>query len=246
MSTPIRVTVWNEFRHEKRNDKVKAVYPDGMHAVIAQALKAAGGMTVRTATLDEPEHGLTPEVLAETDVLTWWGHTAHGDVKDEVVKRVQERVLQGMGLIVLHSGHHSKVFKALMGTTGNLRWREAGEKERIWTVSPGHPIAQGVGEYFELAHEEMYGEQFDVPQPDELVFLSWFQGGEVFRSGACWTRGRGRIFYFRPGHETYPTFRDANVQRVIANGVRWAAPHAQQAYNCLHVKEAMEPIPAQT
>ena len=166
MSTPIRVTVWNEFRHEKRNDKVKAVYPDGMHAVIAQALNAAGGMTVRTATLDEPEHGLTPEVLAETDVLTWWGHTAHGDVKDEVVKRVQERVLQGMGLIVLHSGHHSKVFKALMGTTGNLRWREAGEKERIWTVSPGHPIARGVGEFFELAHEEMYGEQFDGPQPD--------------------------------------------------------------------------------
>lgn len=245
MSTPLRVTVWNEFRHEKRNEKVKAIYPEGMHVTIAKALTAAGGMAVRTATLDEPEHGLTVEVLAATDVLIWWGHGAHGEVKDEIVKRVQERVQQGMGLVVLHSGHHSKIFKALMGTTCNLHWREMGDKERIWNVMPSHPIAQGIGGYFELAHEEMYGEQFDIPQPDELVFISWFTGGEVFRSGACWTRGHGRIFYFQPGHETYPTYHDATVQKVIANGVRWAAPRLIQPITCPHDKVPLEPVPAE-
>lgn len=245
MSNRLRVTVWNEFRHEKSNGKVRAIYPDGMHAAIAKALGAAGGMTVRTATLDEPEHGLSAEVLEATDVLVWWGHMAHGEVKDEIVKRVQDRVLQGMGLVVLHSGHHSKIFKALMGTTCNLHWREIGEKERLWNVMPSHPIAQGIGGYFELPREEMYGELFDIPQPDELLFVSWFAGGEVFRSGACWTRGHGRIFYFRPGHEAYPTFHDATVQKVIANGVRWAAPRLIQPITCPHDQALLEPVPAQ-
>jgi trehalose utilization protein len=217
----IRVTVWGEFRHEKHNPKVAAVYPDGMHNAIAEGLNAAGGFTVRTATLDEPEHGLTQEVLDSTDVLTWWGHVAHEDVKDEIVERVRQRVLNGMGLIVLHSGHFSKIFKALMGTSCDLKWREANERERIWVVEPGHPIAAGLPEAFELEHEEMYGERFDIPAPDTLVFLSWFQGGEVFRSGCCYNRGKGRIFYFRPGHETFPTYFDPNIRQVIANGVRW-------------------------
>ncbi len=219
----IRVTVWGEFRHEKKNPKVAEVYPDGMHNAIAEGLKEYPGFTVRTATLDEPEHGLTEAVLAETDVLTWWGHMAHDDVSDEIVKRVQARVLDGMGLIVLHSGHFSKIFKTLMGTTCDLKWREADERERIWVVEPGHPIAEGLDEEFVLEQEEMYGERFDIPQPETLVFISWFQGGEVFRSGACYTRGKGRIFYFRPGHETYPTYFNPNVRRVIANASRWAA-----------------------
>ncbi|MBX3080122.1 MAG: ThuA domain-containing protein [Anaerolineae bacterium] len=218
----IRVTVWGEFRHEKRNPKVAAVYPEGMHTAIANGLKTQAGVTVRTATLDEPEHGLTQAVLDSTDVLTWWGHTAHDDVKDEIVERVRQRVLDGMGLIVLHSGHFSKIFKALMGTSCDLKWREADERERIWVVEPGHPIAAGLPEAFELEREEMYGERFDIPAPDTLVFVSWFQGGEVFRSGCCYTRGKGRIFYFRPGHETYPTYFNPMVQQVIANGVRWA------------------------
>ena len=221
----IRVTVWNEFRHEKHADHpASTIYPDGMHEAIAGHLRKLPDMEVRTATLDEPEHGLTEKVLAETDVLIWWAHMAHGEVKDEIVDRVHARVLGGMGLIPLHSGHFSKIFKKLMGTTCNLIWREADEKERLWVVDPAHQIAEGVGEYFELPQEEMYGERFDIPQPDELVFISWFQGGEVFRSGCCWHRGKGKVFYFRPGHESYPTYKDAKVLKVIENAVRWAKP----------------------
>lgn len=220
----IQVTVWGEFRHEKRNPKVKEIYPDGMHETIAAALRTDSAFAVRTATLDEPEHGLTDAVLNSTDVLTWWGHLAHGDVSDEVVARVKARVLDGMGLIVLHSGHFSKIFKALMGTTCDLKWREADDHERIWVLEPGHPIAAGLGETIEIEAEEMYGERFDIPEPDELIFVSWFTGGEVFRSGCCYHRGAGKIFYFRPGHETYPTYHHPDVQRVIANAAKWAAP----------------------
>jgi len=224
MSAKIRVTVWNEFRHEKKDAEVRAVYPDGIHVAIAKGLSAAPDLAVRTATLDEPEHGLSEKVLGETDVLTWWGHMAHGEVKDEIVARVQKRVLEGMGLIVLHSGHFSKIFRALMGTNCSLKWREAGEKERLWNIEPGHPITEGLGDYFELPHVEMYGERFDIPTPDKIVFISWFEGGEVFRSGCCWERGHGRIFYFRPGHETFPIFYDKNVIRVLTNACRWPGP----------------------
>ncbi|HEY9077039.1 MAG TPA: ThuA domain-containing protein [Anaerolineaceae bacterium] len=218
-----RITVWNEYRHEKIHKAVSDVYPEGLHMAIARPLIDAG-FPVRTATLDEPEHGLTKEVLDQTDVLIWWGHMAHKDVSDEIVARVQDRVLKGMGLIVLHSGHMSKIFIKLMGTTCNLKWREMGERERLWVVNPTHPIAAGLGEYFELEHEEMYGEHFEVPVPDDLVFISWFQGGEVFRSGCCYHRGMGKIFYFRPGHETYTTYYDPNVLKVIKNAALWAAP----------------------
>ena len=192
-----RVLVWNEFRHEKRNPAVAAIYPDGIHEAIAGPLRQAG-FSVRTATLDEPEHGLTEAVLDSTDVLVWWGHMAHPEVRDEIVDRVQQRVLAGMGLLVLHSGHYSKIFRRLMGTSCDLKWRDAGERERFWVVAPSHPIAAGLGEYFELDPEEMYGEFFDIPAPDELVFLSWFQGGEVFRSGCCYSRGRGASFTSAP------------------------------------------------
>ncbi len=226
MTKKIQVTVWGEFRHEKTNEAVQKVYPDGMHTTIARGLAACGDLACRTATLDEPEHGLTEAVLAKTDVLTWWGHVAHGAVQDAVVARVQQQVLAGMGLIVLHSGHYSKIFRTLMGTNCSLKWREADEKERLWVIEPNHPVAEGLGEYFELPAEEMYGERFDVPTPDKLVFVSWFEGGEVFRSGCCWERGNGRIFYFRPGHETYPTYHNPTVIRVIANACRWARRRA--------------------
>lgn len=216
------VTVWNEYRHEREADVVASIYPDGIHAVIAEALSAHGFET-RTATLDEPEHGLSETVLQETDVLTWWGHAAHEEVSDTVVERIHERVLEGMGLIVLHSGHYSKIFQKLLGTSCSLKWREAAESERIWVVEPSHPIADGLSEYIELPETEMYGERFDIPAPETLVFLSWFEGGEVFRSGCCYTRGKGRIFYFRPGHETYPIYHDEAVQRILANAVEWAA-----------------------
>lgn len=221
-----RVTVWGEFRQERSNEEVRAVYSHGIHEAIAAGLRDAGGLEVRTATLDEPEHGLTSTVLDATDVLTWWGHEAHDEVDDAIVDRVQQRVLEGMGLIVLHSGHYSKIFRRLMGTSCALKWREAGERERLWVVDPSHPIAEGMGESFLIEHEEMYGEHFDIPAPDQLVFVSWFQGGEVFRSGCCYQRGRGRVFYFRPGHETYPTYFNADVRRVIANAARWASQPA--------------------
>lgn len=219
----VKVTVWNEFLHEKQHDEVKKVYPDGIHQALAKGI-AAGDIEVATATLEEPEHGLTEERLNETDVLIWWGHMAHDQVDDAIVERVQQRVLNGMGLIVLHSGHFSKIFKKLMGTGCDLKWREAGEKERLWVVNPAHPIAAGLPEYITLENEEMYGEHFDIPAPDELIFVSWFEGGEVFRSGCTFSRGQGKIFYFRPGHETYPTYYNPQVLQVIQNGIRWAAP----------------------
>jgi trehalose utilization protein len=219
-----RVTVWNEYRHEKLDEAISKVYPEGIHGAIAQALREGEEFIVRTATLDEPEHGLTQEVLDSTDVLLWWGHMAHQEVNDEIVERVQKRVLCGMGLIVLHSGHHSKIFRKLMGTSCNLKWREADEKERIWVIEPGHPIAEGLDEYFELEKEEMYGERFDIPEPDTLVFVGWFQGGEVFRSGCCYHRGHGKVFYFQPGHESYPIYYNPNVVKVIRNAAKWAKP----------------------
>lgn len=241
----IRVTVWNEYRHEKSNDTVKRVYPDGMHSAIATRLNREPDIAARIAALDEPEHGLTRELLDQTDVLMWWGHCAHQEVVDETVDRVQERILAGMGLIVLHSGHFSKIFKRLMGTSCHLRWREAHEKERVWVVDPTHPIAAGVGPYFELANQEMYGEHFDIPIPDELVFVSWFEGGEVFRSGCCFRRGLGRIFYFSPGHEVYPIYHHPEIQKVLVNAVRWARFQGNDSVKPFHgaMCQPLETIP---
>jgi trehalose utilization protein len=240
MNKKINVTVWNEFRHEKSNESVKKLYPNGMHAVVAAALEKAGDMNLRTATLDEPEHGLTDEVINNTDVLIWWGHIAHDEVKDEIVQKVQKRILEGMGLIVLHSGHFSKIFRTMLGTNCSLKWREVAEKERLWNIEPGHPITQGIGDYIELPNAEMYGERFDIPTPDKLIFVSWFEGGEVFSSGCCWERGHGRIFYFRPGHETYPIFFNEAIIKVITNAVRWAKPRVMIKDDCPNVEPLEE------
>lgn len=217
----IRVTVWNEYLHEKRQPEVSAIYPNGIHGCIAEFLGKNEDIAVRTATLEQPENGLSEQTLGETDVLVWWGHMAHDKVSEDTVERVCRHVLGGMGLVALHSAHHSRVMKALMGTTLNLKWRH-GDRERIWCAMPAHPIARGVPQHFELPREEMYGEPFDIPRPDDVVFLGWFGGGEAFRSGVTFTRGNGRIFYFQPGHEEYPVYHDENVQRIITNGVRWA------------------------
>lgn len=219
----LNITVWNEYLHELENDVVGALYPDGIHMTLARALEERLGADVAAATLRQEEHGLTQKLLDDTDVLIWWGHKAHDEVDDAIVTRVQQAVLGGMGLIVLHSGHNSKIFHRLMGTNCSLKWREADEKERLWNLQPSHPIMAGVPDYFELPQEEMYGERFDVPDPDELLMLSWFQGGEVFRSLCVWRRGHGTVVYFRPGHETYPTYHDDNVLRIIANAANYAA-----------------------
>ena len=242
MATPIQVVVWNEYVHERENANVARIYPEGMHRTIAEGLQREGDFSVRTATLDQEDHGLSDALLNTTDVLFWWGHKAHDRVSDAVVDRVKKRVLEGMGLVVLHSGHYSKIFRSLMGTTCSLKWREAAEKERLWVVERSHPIAQGLGEYVEIPNEEMYGERFEIPAPDELVFLSWFQGGEVFRSGCCWNRGAGKVFYFRPGHETYPTYHNATVVKILANAARWAAATVRIPDTCPK-SPALEPLP---
>lgn len=226
---PLRVVVWGENHHETADADRAAMaerYPTGMHGAIAEGLTELLGdaVRVRTATRDEPEHGLTAEVLAETDVLTWWGHARHEEISDEVVERVHQRVLAGMGLLVLHSGHFSKIFKRLMGTTCSLQWRSADDSELVWTVAPDHPIAAGVPHPIVIEKQEMYGELFDIPQPDELVFLSTFTGGEVFRSGCTWRRGKGKVFYFSPGDQDFPVYHHPDIRRVLANAVRWAAP----------------------
>lgn len=225
MRESIKVTVWNEYRHEKENEYIASIYPEGIHGAIASYLKKDSNFEVRTATLDETDHGLTEDVLQDTDVLIWWGHKAHDEVRDEIVEKVYSRVQEGMGLIVLHSGHASKIFRKICGTNSErLKWREAGEKERLWVIEPNHPIVEGLGEYIEIPNEEMYGERFEIPAPDTLVFISWFEGGEVFRSGCCYNRGAGKVFYFRPGHETFPVYHQPEIQKVIGNAVKWAAP----------------------
>jgi trehalose utilization protein len=238
MSTTPRVTIWNEFKHEREKGSPAEIYPQGIHVTLADALRAQG-LEARTAVQDGPDDGLPSALLNETEVLLWWGHMRHREVSDGTVKRVHDRVLAGMGFIALHSAHYSKPFKALMGTTCSLNWRNSGDVERVWVVEPAHPIAVGLPASFVLPQEETYGEDFDVPTPDELVFISWFSGGEVFRSGCCWRRGRGRVFYFRPGDEHYPTYHDKIVQRILYNAVNWAAPIGpvltpRPAYHAVH------------
>ena len=242
----INVTIWNEFIHEQKNELVKKIYPKGMHDCIKEFLEKDKKLKISTATLEEKDHGLTDAKLNETNVLIWWGHLAHNTVEDRIVDRVQNRVLEGMGLLVLHSGHESKIFMRLMGTNGKISgFRESGEKERVWVCHPTHPIARGLGPYFEIEKAEMYSEPFQVPSPDETVFISWFEGGEVFRSGLCFKRGKGKIFYFRPGHETFPVYYNFNVQKVIMNSVHWVNSEintdAWIDYN-LERKISIEPI----
>ncbi len=230
MNAAPRVTVWHEHRHEKTNPAVAALYPKGMHVAIGDAV--AGHLpqaVVGHALLDDPEHGLTDAVLAKTDVMFWWGHGAHEEVDDAIAAKVQQRVLEGMGLVVLHSGHYSKPFKRLLGTGCHLSWREDSRNERLWCVFPGHPLTQGLdldpqSPCIDLPETEMYGEPFDVPPPDELVFISWFAGGEVFRSGCVWQRGRGKIVYLRPGHETFGIYYHPQIKRLLANAAQYAAP----------------------
>ena len=217
----IRVTIWNEYRHEVQKPEVEELYPAGIHGIVKEIL-GDEEFEITTATLDSPEYGLPDDVLASTDVLVWWGHTAHNEVPDELVEKIRQRVYAGMGFVALHSAHHSKPFKAIVGTTGNLTW---GDNQRgiVWNLCPTHPIAAGIPSHFEI-FEELYGEPFFIPKPDDLIFATWFEQGNVFRGGATFTRGMGKVFYFHPGHETCKSFYNPYVRTIIKNGVRWCAP----------------------
>ena len=239
----IRVLVWNEFRHEKTSETVKAVYPDGIHAAIAEFLGKEEDIVVRTATLDDENCGITKEILDETDVIIWWGHMAHKHVPDEVAELVRDAVHEGMGAIFLHSAHHSKPFKLLMGTSCNLTWRESADSELLWVIDPAHPITRDIDRYFKLEHEETYGEPFTIPNPDKVLLIGNYSGGEVFRSGCLYERVNGKIFYFQPGHETFPTFKVPEVQSIIRNAVRFVAPTYRQVVKCPHVRKVTDDEP---
>lgn len=220
----IRVTVFNEYRHEKESNAIHSVYPEGIHKCIGKFLAENSEIEVRHyATFDMEEHGLTEEVLCDTDVLVFWNHMLQEDFADEVAERVKNHVLNGMGLVALHSAHYSKILRKLLGTTMTLRWRDD-DSERIVVTCPSHPIAEGIPERFDIPREEMYGEYFDIPKPDDVIFTGWFAGGEVFRSGCTFTRGNGRIFYFQPGHEEYPVYYMPIIQKIITNAVVWCNP----------------------
>ena len=238
----IRVLVWNEYRHEKTDEKVRAIYPNGIHTAIADFLRC-DDISVKTATLDDENCGITKEILDETDVIIWWGHLAHGAVPDEVAAMVQEAVLDGMGAIFLHSGHHSKPFCRLMGTPCHLCWRESGDSELLWVIEPSHPITRGIDRVIALPHEETYGEPFSIPTPDKLLFIGNYSGGEVFRSGCLYDRGNGKVFYFQPGHETFPTYYIPEIQTVIRNAVRFVAPDYRASIGCPHVRNIKDDAP---
>ena len=244
---PLKVTIWNEYLHELEHEVVGRIYPDGIHGALrTTVLEHHPDALVRTATLRQPDHGLSDDLLADTDVLLWWGHKAHADVSDAWAAKVHAAVLQGMGLVVLHSGHFSKPFKRVLGSHASLLWREADEKERLWNLQPSHPIMEGIPAFFELEQEEMYGERFDVPPPDELLMISWFQGGEVFRSLCTWRRGHGQVVYFRPGHETFPTYHHPLIRRIVANAAGWARRRVTiDASKCFQSPE-LEPVPNPT
>lgn len=243
----LKVTIWNEYVHEQGDSKqavyIRQFYPEGIHNALKEVL-AEDDFEIRAVSLDQPDQGLPDEILNDTDVLMWWGHCAHGKVEDELVTRIQNRVLRGMGLVVLHSGHLSKIFRRMMGTSCQLHWRDIAEKERLWTVAPGHPITEGVPETFTLPHTEMYGEPFDIPDDGKVIFASWYEGGNVFRSGVTFQRDNGKIFYFSPGHEMYPIYRDENVIRVLKNAIRFVAPtcHLGDRGPATHLKEPLEPV----
>ena len=243
----INVTIWNENIHEKTREEVREIYPEGIHGCIAEFLSYNDDVRIHVATFAEPEHGLSREILEETDVLIYWSHALQEEFSDAVAERIRQAVLQGMGLIALHSAHNSKMMKKLLGTSMSLKWRH-GDRERIFVTAPAHPIASYLPEYFELPVEETYGEYFDIPKPDDVVFTGWFAGGEVFRSGCTFTRGLGKIFYFQPGHETCPTYHDKYIQRIITNAVYWCAPvrRAKHPLECREVKVSPEELSGRT
>ena len=235
----IRVTFWHEFRHEKTSEVVKAIYPDGLHAYLKSQLEC-DDIEITLAALDDPNQGITDELLENTDVLMWWGHMAHKEVDDELVEKIRQRVYSGMGFLPLHSAHHSKPFQRIIGCTGNLRWGR-NQKAIVWNLAPWHPIAKGVPMSFQIT-EELYSEPFYIPKPDDIVFATWFEDGNIFRGGITYRRGLGKIFYFHTGHESVESLKDENVQRIIKNAIYWCAPDEKSDFYNGETFHQIDPI----
>lgn len=221
----MKITIFTEHNASMDSPEGKLAYPEGMNECLRLLIAGDGHeVTMIVHGPDDDGSELTEEMLKNTDVLVWWGHWYHGSVNPAVVDMVVDYVNRGMGMLALHSAHESRPMQRLMGTTGALSWREMGENERVWVIDKTHPVAQGLGDYIDIEHEEMYGEPFAIPAPDELVFISWFRGGEVMRSGCTFKRGFGKLFYFRPGHETLPTYHNEQIRRVILNALEYLKP----------------------
>ncbi|MBI1353570.1 MAG: trehalose utilization protein ThuA [Acidobacteria bacterium] len=228
----VRVLVWSE-----RSEPVE-VYPAGINGEVASIFAADRGVEVSVANMLDPEQGLSEAALAQTDVLVWFGHRSHADVLPEVVDRVVRRVTaDGMGFLPLHSAHYSLPFVRLMELeaaeqgvrlTGRVgSWgavRNKGEPERVQILLPAHPIAKGLTA-FTIEGTEEYANPFVAPPAEEKVLAGAWEGGEQDGSdGLAWTVGKGKVFYFRPGHETRPIFRQPEVRAVLRNAVLWLAP----------------------
>jgi len=215
----VKALVWSEFTEPKD------VYPKGIHGDIAEYLNASGNVEAKVVQLSDPDQGVSQAMLDWADVLLWWGHQKHRDVTDETVQRIVKSVKEGgMGYFAMHSAHYSRGLIAILGTPCGLGSVGDGGAESISVVMPDHPIAKGVSD-FVVPRTEYFGEPFGVPEPEAVVFKSTFEKGDNiwFRSGCCWTVGKGRVFYFRPGHETYPIMRQPEVQKVIYNATLWSA-----------------------
>jgi len=227
-----KVVVWSEGTANV-DPGSKGIYPQDINTAIADGLKPleARGWEIVKASLNDPDQGISQALLESTDVLIWWGHKKHGEVKDELVERIAARVNAGqMGFIGTHSAHFSKPLKKLLGTP--CSWGEYvadGTSAEIIVKEPNHPICKGVTN-FKLPKIERYGEPFKCPTPEAVPLDGLYTRPDgktqPGRMGLCWTIGKGKVFYFTPGHETYNDYHRPEVRQIFINAVEWAAPKA--------------------
>lgn len=227
----MNITIFNEYHPNEHTGKAEKNYPGGIHIALKSIFESQE-YDVVTATQEQACNGLTDEILDNTDVLLWWSKNWDNELLNSVADKVVSRIREGMGAVFLHSAKNSKPFLRLTGTTSAtapVSWKEPGESERLFVVSPAHPIAEGIPSGYVIPNEEPYCEYFDIPKPDDIVFLGGFGNGMCIRAGVTFTRGAGKIFFFQPGHDSFPVYNDKVIRRIILNAVNWAKPVAKPA-----------------
>lgn len=216
----VNALVWSE------GTEPEDVYPRGVRGPIADYLSEETDIEARTRSIEDEDQGVSGDDLEWADVILWWGHLRHDDVTDETVDRIEEHVREnGVGFVSLHSAHYARPYKRLIGMSGDLGGHRLtdDESEYVEVCAPDHPIAEGVDD-FTLPEVEMFGEPYDIPEPETVVLHSEYsEGDEEFRSGVTFEFGEGRGFYLRPGHEEFEIYLDDNIQRIVTNATRWAA-----------------------